>query len=51
MCAGISGSALRVEDGALVLEVQPRTAVLVNEGVERDLKALAAHLALKPLVR
>lgn len=49
--AGISGSALRAEEGALVLEVQPRTAVLVNEGVERDLKALAAHLGLKPLVR
>ncbi len=48
---GISGSALRVEDGVLVLEVQPRTAVLVNEGVERDLKMLATHLGLKPLVR
>jgi exopolyphosphatase/guanosine-5'-triphosphate,3'-diphosphate pyrophosphatase len=49
--AGIGGSALRVEQGALLLEVQPRTAVLVNEGVERDLKALAGHLGLKPQVR
>ncbi len=49
--AGIGGSALRVEDGTLLLEVQPRTAVLVNEGVERDLKVLAGHLGLKPQVR
>jgi len=48
---GISGSALRVEGAALVLEVQPQIAVLVNEGVERDLKALAAHLGLKGEVR
>lgn len=48
---GISGSALRVTDSALVLEVQPQLAVLVNEGVERDLKALAAHLGLKAEVR
>jgi exopolyphosphatase / guanosine-5'-triphosphate,3'-diphosphate pyrophosphatase len=49
--AGVSGSALRVEGSALVLEVQPQIAVLVNEGVERDLKALAAHLGLKAEVR
>ena len=48
---GISGSALRVDGGNLVLEVQPQIAVLVNEGVERDLKALAAHLGLKAEVR
>lgn len=47
---GIGGSALRVEDGALVLAVQPHLAALVNEGVERDLKALATHLGLKPVV-
>jgi exopolyphosphatase/guanosine-5'-triphosphate,3'-diphosphate pyrophosphatase len=35
---GISGSALRIEGGMLVLAVQPQIAVLVNEGVERDLK-------------
>ncbi|WP_298284977.1 exopolyphosphatase [Novosphingobium sp.] len=48
---GISGSALRVEDASLVLEVQPQIAVLVNEGVERDLRILATHLGLKPEVR
>ena len=48
---GISGSALTVEDGMLVLTVQPQIAVLLNEGVERDLKTLAAHLGLKPQVR
>ncbi|WP_298173519.1 Ppx/GppA family phosphatase [Novosphingobium sp.] len=48
---GISGSALRVEGSALVLAVQPQIAVLVNEGVERDLKTLAAHLGLKAQVR
>ncbi|MFM9937787.1 MAG: exopolyphosphatase [Novosphingobium sp.] len=48
---GISGSTLRVEGASLVLEVQPQIAVLVNEGVERDLKALAAVLGLKPEVR
>jgi len=47
----ISGSVLRAGDGVLALEVQPQIAVLVNEGVERDLKALAAHLGLKPEVR
>lgn len=49
--AGISGSALRVEEGLLVLAVQPQIAVLVNDGVERDLKVLAAHLGLKSAVR
>lgn len=48
---GISGSALQVEDGTMVLAVQPQIAVLVNEGVERDLKTLAAHLGLKAEVR
>lgn len=48
---GISGSGLRVEEGTLVLTVQPQIAVLVNEGVERDLRTLAAHLGLKADVR
>lgn len=48
---GISGSALRVDGSSLVLEVQPQIAVLVNEGVERDLRILATHLGLKPEVR
>lgn len=48
---GISGSALQVEGSTLVLAVQPQIAVLVNEGVERDLKTLAAHLGLKAEVR
>ena len=48
---GIRGSALRHEGETLVLDVQPQIAVLVNEGVERDLKVLAAHLGLKPEVR
>lgn len=48
---GLSGSSLTVDDGALVLTVQPDLAVLVNEGVSRDLKAIAAHLKLRPLLR
>ncbi|WP_408591426.1 exopolyphosphatase [Novosphingobium sp.] len=44
---GLSGSSLVREDGALVLRVQPALAALVNEGVERDLKALATHLGLR----
>ena len=48
---GISGSALRIDGASLVLEVQPQIAVLVNEGVERDLRILATHLGLKPEVR
>ncbi len=48
---GINGSTLQIEGGNLVLEVQPQIAALVNEGVERDLKALGALLGLKPVVR
>lgn len=48
---GINGSTLRIEGGNLVLKVQPQIWVLVNEGVERDLKALAALLGLRPEVR
>lgn len=48
---GLSGSSLAVEDTTLVLSVQPALAGLVNEGVERDLKALASHLGLKCAVR
>lgn len=47
---GLSGSSLRREDGELVLRVIPALAPLVNEGVERDLKALATHLGLHPKV-
>ncbi|WP_295524756.1 exopolyphosphatase [Novosphingobium sp. Chol11] len=48
---GLSGSSLTAERGLLLLCVRPAIAALVNEGVERDLKALAAHLALKAEVR
>ena len=47
---GLSGSRLLVDGGRLVLEVQPTLAPLVNDGVERDLRALAAHLGLKAQV-
>ncbi|MBC2669179.1 exopolyphosphatase [Novosphingobium piscinae] len=42
----LSGSALQQEGNRLVLVVQPAFAVLVNEGVERDLKALGGLLGL-----
>jgi exopolyphosphatase/guanosine-5'-triphosphate,3'-diphosphate pyrophosphatase len=48
---GLSGSALTIEGNRLVLSVQPALAALVNEGVERDLRALASHLGLKFEVR
>ncbi|MCW1383402.1 exopolyphosphatase [Novosphingobium sp. KCTC 2891] len=48
---GLTGSALRIEGNAAVLEVAPDLAVLVNDGVERDLKALAQHMGLKAVVR
>jgi exopolyphosphatase/guanosine-5'-triphosphate,3'-diphosphate pyrophosphatase len=48
---GIRGSALLVDGGDLVLEVQPQITVLMSEGVERDLKALGALLGLKPEIR
>jgi len=47
---GLSATGLAEEDGALILSVRPDLAPLVNEGVERDLKALASHLGLKPQV-
>ena len=49
--AGLTGSTLHREGNTLTLSVQPAIAALVNEGVERDLRALAAHLGLKPEVR
>ena len=49
--SGIGSSTLVIEGDDLVLTVAPAIAVLVNEGVERDLKVLAAHLRLKPVVR
>lgn len=48
---GLSGSSLTREGGVLVLAVNEKLAPLVNEGVERDLKALATHLGLKSEVR
>jgi len=47
--AALVASSLAVDDGRLRLRVTPAIAPLVNEGVERDLKALAQHLGLKPL--
>ncbi len=48
---GLSGSALGLADGRLVLRVEPALAALVNDGVERDLRALATHLGVKSQVR
>lgn len=42
----LAGSSLLREGGVLVLEVQPDYAILVNEGVERDLRALGGLLGL-----
>lgn len=47
---GLTGSALRIEGDSLVLSVENELAMLVNDGTERDLKALATHMALKPSV-
>ena len=47
----LTDSQLTVEGTRLVLSVQPALAALVNEGVERDLRALATHLGLKAEVR
>lgn len=44
----LSGSALRVEDGNLLLVLQAGFAPLLNDAVQRDLRALAAHLGLRP---
>jgi exopolyphosphatase/guanosine-5'-triphosphate,3'-diphosphate pyrophosphatase len=57
LCRRFSGSAAEalgcstlVRDGGTVrLSVGGRCAALVNDGVERDLKALATHLGLKPV--
>lgn len=46
--AALAASRLTREDDTLRLTVAAPCAALVNEGVERDLKALAAHLGLKP---
>jgi len=48
---GLSGSQLSVEGNRLILRVQPALSALVNDGVERDLRALATHLGLKAEVR
>ncbi len=39
------------EGEVLVMEVEDRHAVLINDSVGRDLKALAAHLGLKAAIR
>jgi len=48
---GVASSSLARDGEALVLTVRPDLACLVNEGVERDLKQVAAHLGLKPALR
>lgn len=48
--AVLAASALGLADGVLTLSVQPSCAALVNDGVERDLKALAAALGCKSAV-
>lgn len=47
----LSGSHLAVEEDRLVLTVQPPIRPLINDGAERDLKALANHLGLKAEIR
>jgi exopolyphosphatase/guanosine-5'-triphosphate,3'-diphosphate pyrophosphatase len=49
--AVIAGSSLAVDGEDLRLQVAPEFAVLVNDGVQRDLKAVAAHLGLRPVLR
>lgn len=46
----VNGSTLTVDGEKLLLSVSASYAALVNEGVERDLKAVAAHLGLKPAI-
>ena len=48
---GLTGSQLLVDGETLALTVDPDLGVLVNDGTERDLKALAAHMGLRPEVR
>lgn len=47
--AALAASSLARDGDSLRLTVTPAIAPLVNEGVERDLKALAQHLGLKPI--
>ena len=47
--AALAASSVAHDGGVLRLTVTPAIAALVNEGVERDLKALAQHLGLKPV--
>ena len=46
----LDDSELFITGNRLVLRVEPALAALVNDGVERDLRALAAHLGLKAQV-
>lgn len=49
--AALNGSTLRREGETLVLSVEERHAVLINDSVGRDLKALAGLLGLKGAIR
>jgi exopolyphosphatase/guanosine-5'-triphosphate,3'-diphosphate pyrophosphatase len=49
--ASALNSTLRREGETLVMEVEDRHAVLINDSVGRDLKALGAHLGLKAAIR
>lgn len=46
-----SNAKLVAKDGQLVLSLAPAIAPLATEVVEKDLKLLADHLALKPVIR
>jgi len=49
--AALDGSSLTRHGDTLVLRVDEPHAVLINDSVGRDLKALAHHLGLKPEIR
>ncbi|BEV00594.1 Ppx/GppA family phosphatase [Novosphingobium olei] len=48
---GLTGSSLHAEGDRLILTVSDEIAALVNDGTERDLRALANFMALKPEIR
>lgn len=48
--APLAGSALRNEDGKLVLMTRPQFQTLITETIEKDLRQLAAWLKLEPVV-
>lgn len=47
----LAGSSLAIEGGDVVFTVQDRYAVLLSEGVEKDLRLLAEWLNVRPVVR